>query len=268
MKYLDAFLNSFLPGPEFYYLPYTIILIFFTTTVAVWFVANYFKQALVKVSINDKFRTKIVRGFMIIAFIWSCFSLAIGKLGILDSKVSAGSFIPVVIIIPCVVVLILVRTKIVTAILDEMPDALLIRAGMFRLFFEPIAYLLYLEDHIPIEMTLQGYNPEMMVAISAPVLIALFFNDDVKKYNVAIIWNFIGLLSLGLFVWMILSLPPDPGRYYVFERPYLIMSSFPFILYPALYVPIAFMLHIFSIKQLWRDKQNPIKYDISYLQPR
>ena len=39
------------------------------------------------------------------------------------------------------------------------------------------------------------------------------------------------------------------------------------ILYPAFYIIVAFGLHVLSIRQLLRDRKNPIKYDISYLEP-
>jgi hypothetical protein len=89
----------------------------------------------------------------------------------------------------------------------------------------------------------------------------------VKRYYLAIIWNFIGLASICYYTFLLVGLPADGTRYYIVGQPELIMASFPFILIPGLYVPTCLMLHLLSIKQLLRDRRNPVKYDLSYLNP-
>ena len=267
MEFLDRILYPISPGPGFVYFPYSLLLYFVAFTAALLFILRYLKKSLIPISWNYKHKTKVYRGFLFTVISWSILCLIIGRLDILDSSTSSISYIPIVIIIPLVFILWLARTPKVKQLLDESPDATLINANMFRLFIEPVTYMLFIEDYLPLEMTIQGWNLELMVAFSAPLMIAMFFNDDIKRYNIAIIWNIFGLLSLTVFTYMALSLPQLPEGAFVFKNQNLIMASFPFILYPALYVPLAFMLHTFSIRQLLRDKKHPIKYDTSYLHP-
>jgi hypothetical protein len=267
MEILDRFLYPISPGPDFIYFPYSLLLYFVAFTAALIFLLQYLKKALIPISCNYKYKAKVYRGFLLIVVIWSLICLIIGRSDILDSSTSSVSYIPIVIFIPVIFILWLVRTKKATQFLDESPDAILINANMFRVFIEPVTYMLFIEDFLPLEMTIQGWNPELMVAFSAPLLIAMFFNDDVKRYNIAIIWNVIGLNSISVFTYMVLSLSPLQPGVFIFKEQHLLMASFPFILYPALYIPLAFLLHTFSLRQLLRDKKHPIKYDTSYLHP-
>ncbi len=267
MNYLDLLLEPLLPGPEFSYLPYTIMLYLVLITAAFWFLVVYFKRALLTSGWTARKQYNTIRIFILIVISYATISLIIGRTEIIDDPQFIKIGLGFIMLIPCLAILFLTRNKSAVQLLDIMPDALLINANMFRVIIEPSAYLLNLEEQIPRSITIQGDNPEIMIAFSAPIMIALFFNDDVKRYNIAIAWNFLGLMSLGYFIYLILNMSPDFNRYYIVGDPAYIMTSFPFILYSSLYVPVAFGLHALSIKQLLRDKKNPIKYDISYLNP-
>jgi hypothetical protein len=236
-------------------------------TGAYWFLSNYLLSAVNAVRWNQKTRFIVHRGFLMAVFLWAMICLTFSRTGLFEDRENALIIIMVLMTLPSVAVLYLLRSKLITQMLDEMPDALLINANLFRLFFEPAIYLLVLEFQLPLHMSIQGLNPELMIAFSAPVLIVMAFNDDIKRYKLAIFWNICGLASIGYYVYLLVGLPADGNRYYIVGDPELIMASFPFILIPGLYVPTCLLLHVLSVKQLLRDRRNPVKYDLSYLNP-
>ena len=267
MELLDRLFYPLLPGEGFSYLPYTILLFFTFVTWAYLFFSSYLLSAVKAVRWNQRTRFIVHRSFLTTVFLWAIVCLTCSRMEFFEDQEPAIWLIVAILAIPCSLVLMLLPKTLVTQMLDEMPDALLINANLFRLFIEPAIYLLVIEFHLPLNMSIQGLNPELMIAFSAPLLIVMAFNDDIKRYMLAIIWNFMGLASLSYYVYLLVSLPADPERYYIVGHPDLIMASFPFILIPGLYVPTCLLLHTLSIKQLLRDRRNPVKYDLSYLNP-
>ena len=73
-----------------------------------------------------------------------------------------------------------------------------------------------------------------------------------KSYSLklAVVFNIMGmLLLLNILVIAILSMP-TPIRYFMNEPSNTLVAQFPFILLPAVLVPLAYTMHIFSLRQL------------------
>jgi hypothetical protein len=262
---LDRLLDPMMPGSGFIYLPYTKWFMIAAVSGSIILLYYFFRKAVYAAKWIGLNRPRTLLLVMATITSWCLSSSLVGAMGITDGTSSVSLITAMM--LPVFGIIVLSRNKAVVKMLDLMPDAILINAQLFRLFFEPVTFLLFIEDYVPLHVTLEGSNPEMMVAVSAPVLIAMFFNDDIKRYWIAIIWNFCGLASLSYFAWSLLDIPPDPEMYWTSEPPMRIFSAFPFILYLTFYIPVAFGLHLLSIRQLLRDRLNPIKYDISYLEP-
>jgi hypothetical protein len=63
------------------------------------------------------------------------------------------------------------------------------------------------------------------------------------------------LLLLNILVIAVLSMP-SPFRYFLNEPSNVIVAQFPYILLPGVLVPLAYSLHIFSLRQLLTRKQE------------
>jgi len=78
----------------------------------------------------------------------------------------------------------------------------------------------------------------------------------------AIAFNIVGiLLLLNILVIAVLSMPTSI-RFFMNEPSNTLVGQFPFILLPGVLVPIAYTMHIFSLRQLFA-KQN--KMDINFV---
>ncbi|HKC34999.1 MAG TPA: hypothetical protein VKB95_03020, partial [Chitinophagaceae bacterium] len=82
-----------------------------------------------------------------------------------------------------------------------------------------------------------------------------------KSYasKLIIAFNIIGiLLLLNILMIAVLSMPTSI-RYFMNEPSNTLVAQFPFILLPGVLVPIAYTMHIFSLRQLLA-KQNRIDF--------
>jgi hypothetical protein len=148
--------------------------------------------------------------------------------------------------IPFITVLILSFSKSTGEVLHHISIKNVIRLQIFRLFVEILLWLIFIQHLLPVQMTFEGRNWDVLTGISAP-LMAFFFSN---KKGVLIIWNFICLgLLINIVSIAILSMP-TPFRLFDNEPANTIVTVFPFIFLPGFLVPLAYTLHLISLKQL------------------
>ncbi|HMH20883.1 MAG TPA: hypothetical protein VK563_03865 [Puia sp.] len=70
----------------------------------------------------------------------------------------------------------------------------------------------------------------------------------------ALAFNIAGLLLLFNIMAIALLSMPTPIRYFMNEPAATLVAHFPFIFLPGVLVPLAYTLHIFSLRQLWLGK--------------
>jgi uncharacterized membrane protein len=109
-------------------------------------------------------------------------------------------------------------------------------------------------DKLPVQMTFEGKNFDVITGILALPVGYILLRKKSYATKLAIAFNVIGiLLLLNILVIAVLSMP-TPLRYFMNEPSNSIVAQFPFILLPAILVPVAYTLHIFSLRQLLTGK--------------
>jgi hypothetical protein len=104
---------------------------------------------------------------------------------------------------------------------------------------------------IPIEMTYHGFNFDIIAGISAPIVGILYWKDIIGRVGL-IAWNVLGaVLILTIFSIAILS-TEIPIQQFGFEQPNIGLLQFPFILLPAVVVPLVIHTHLSDIMLLCR----------------
>jgi hypothetical protein len=156
----------------------------------------------------------------------------------------------IVLIVPLVGVLSFSFSRTATEILSTLPPKKVIRLQFFRVFVELLLWSLYLQALLPVQMTFDGRNFDVLAGLSAPFISYFCFTRSQWPVWVAILWNFIALgLLINIVSIAILSIP-SPFRYFMNEPANTIVAHFPIVWLPALLVPLAYTLHIFSLRQL------------------
>lgn len=122
--------------------------------------------------------------------------------------------------------------------------------SVVRVPVEIILLSLYRQGQIPQLMTFEGRNLDILSGLSAPLMAWLAFRDGNINRPLLIGWNLLALgLLLNILINAILSLEA-PFQQFAFDQPNRGVLYFPFIWLPAIIVPIVFVSHIISLRQL------------------
>jgi hypothetical protein len=158
--------------------------------------------------------------------------------------------LPVMILPPLVFIVLLTLSGSFTQLLRQIPGSWLLYLQSFRVVVEIILWLVFLDNIIPVQMTFEGLNYDILVGLSAPVIAYFCFTRKRWTRSIALIWNFFGLaLLLNIVVISVLS-APVPFRVFMNEPANTFVAELPFVWLPAFVVPVAYWMHILSIKQL------------------
>jgi hypothetical protein len=117
-------------------------------------------------------------------------------------------------------------------------------------------FCLYKAGLVPILMTFEGYNFDILSGLTAPLLYYFVFISKQVNHKLLLTWNIacLGLL-FNIVIIAILS-APTPLQRFAFEQPNIGILYFPFIWLPSLVVPLVLISHLASIRLLLRRQRN------------
>jgi len=187
---------------------------------------------------------------------WTCLQIILGISGFYRDPASLAGRFPLLVVPPIIILVSLFVTRKGRSFIDGLDLPALTIFHIIRLPVEITLLFLFINHTIPKAMTIEGRNYDILSGLSAPILYYLvFIKKDLGK-PVLIIWNFvcIGLL-LNVVIHAVLSLP---GRSvgFGFEQPNIAVGHLPYILLPALIVPMALFCNAAAIMQLLRQKSK------------
>lgn len=121
---------------------------------------------------------------------------------------------------------------------------------LVRIPVEFILYGLFVNLAIPGILTYEGWNFDLIMGLTAPLIIYFGFTKKVLSINVLLAWNVIGIILLILvFVLAVLS-SPSPLQQLAFDQPNVGLLQFPFSWLPTFIVPVVILCHLISIRRL------------------
>lgn len=128
---------------------------------------------------------------------------------------------------------------------------ILLAVHILRIPVELILFQLYLHKKIPILMTFKGWNFDILVGVSALVILVYQLLSK-RKINrqLFLIWNFVGILFLFIIVSLAVLSSPLPIQQFAFDQPNIAVLEFPYCFLPSCIVPIVLIAHILLIKGL------------------
>jgi len=161
----------------------------------------------------------------------------------------------IVLFVPLAVTIFFTASKRLNKILLSIPEQWLIYIQSFRIAVEILLWMLLIEKLLPVQMSFEGRNFDIIAGLTAPVIAYFCYTKKKWSSTVALIWNFIGMaLLLNIVVIAILSMP-TPLRVFINEPANTIVAYFPIIFLPGILVPVAYSMHLFSIKQILLKKR-------------
>ncbi len=201
-------------------------------------------------SFEENAGKRIKRRFVGTIVIWLAVLSGLSLSGFLNDFSNFPPRMLIVLVIPLPIIIFLSFSKTLASILSDVPPQWLFYIQSFRIVVEVLLWGLFLDNLLPVQMTFEGRNWDVLVGITAPVFAYLCFSGHKYRRRLAIVWNVFGmLLLLNILVIAVLSMP-TPVRVFMNEPANVIVARFPFVLLPGILVPIAYTMHIFSLRQL------------------
>ncbi len=137
------------------------------------------------------------------------------------------------------------RSKAIPAI----PLTGLIALQSFRIVVELALHALGGAGHVPLAMTWSGRNFDVVVGVSAPWVAWASYRFGTRARGLVLAWNGLGLALLANVVGLAVTSVPGPTHLQA-GPPLTIVADVPFILLPAVLVPVALSSHILIFRAL------------------
>jgi hypothetical protein len=232
------------------YISGLVIVIVASLLYAIYYALNY---AFNKLEFPPKKKTKAFAFTFIVLTGWLVFSAVVAFSGTLTDF---GSTPPKIFIIVLPAVLLVIYISIstrVNTLLTVIPASWLVYIQSYRVLVEIVLWLLLLNNIIPVQMTFEGLNYDILIGLSALPVGYYSLSADKWPRIAALLWNFAGLLLVtNIFLVALLS-TPSPLRQFFNEPSNTMVAYFPFVWIAAFIVPFAYLMHVLTIKQIIRN---------------
>lgn len=151
---------------------------------------------------------------------------------------------------PFVMIIVLFSTVKGRQFIDSLNIKTLTLFHIIRIPVELVLFWLFIHKTVPELMTFEGRNFDILSGLSAPIVYYFGFIKNKISKQLMLIWNFVCLgLLINIVVNAVLSVP-TPFQQFAFEQPNIAILYFPFVLLPSFLVPLVFLSHLASIRQL------------------
>lgn len=125
-----------------------------------------------------------------------------------------------------------------------------------RIPVEFTLYFVYTAKLVPLVMTFEGNNYDIISGITAPIIYYLVFVTKKLNNTALLLWNFVCLaLLVNILVIAILS-AQTPFQQLAFDQPNIGITFFPFVWLPSVVVPIVLTAHLAAIRQLIKSRKQ------------
>lgn len=227
-------------------LPLYVSIIFIATTL----LTLYFLIVALRHSISDNIKNKIPK-ISIIAATWLALQALLALTRVHKGTTASVPNLILLGIIPTVIIITyLFATEKGRGIVRRIPLKYITYIHLVRVPVEIILYLLFYYTFIPEDLTFTGLNFDIIIGLTAPIIIYYGFHKKRLSRNTMLAWNVLGLaFLLNVVVHAILS-TPFKGQLINFDQPNIAMFYFPFVWLPTFIVPLVLFSHLVSIYKL------------------
>jgi hypothetical protein len=129
----------------------------------------------------------------------------------------------------------------------------LLAVHILRVPVELTLYELCLQRKIPELMTFNGWNFDILMGISAFILLVILLWKGRLNPRLFLAWNITGLFFLLFIVGLAILTSPLPVQQFAFDQPNVAVLSFPYCFLPFVVVPVVLMSHVLLLKKLLKS---------------
>ena len=213
----------------------------------------YFFHFAIKNSTIEKTRNKarVILYFMIL---W----LALQAMVSLDDFYSSNTHtVPprflLLVLPPLALIVILFITQSGRRFIDSLPVPHLTLLHVVRFPVEITLFFLAFYKAVPLLMTFEGRNFDILSGLSAPLIAFLGFRKKLIGNKFILFWNVIALALLVNIVTNAILSAPFTFQQFAFDQPNKAVFYFPFSWLPCFIVPVVLFSHLVSIRRLLKS---------------
>lgn len=137
-----------------------------------------------------------------------------------------------------------------------LPLGWIVLTQVFRLPVELILFELHREGVLPVQMTFEGQNFDVLTAIGAVVVWLVCRKREVRGLVLA--WNVLGLALLARIVFIAVRAMPGPWPADPVEPQNTIVLTSAFVWIPVLYVTTALFVHVLVFRALFAQRASAV----------
>jgi hypothetical protein len=187
--------------------------------------------------------------------LWITSLLFMARQGLLEgSSTRVSALFPVLVVALCVL-LFLFFSKRVGSWAEGISPGRFVFLQVFRVGVEFFIFQLIQRGLMPESMTLGGWNNDVLVATSAPI-VAGFLSWYEKKgpeefassRRAFFVFHIVGMAILSVTAVYGMLSAPSPLQMFHFDTPNVAVQQFPYVLIPGFFVPLGFALHILGVR--------------------
>jgi hypothetical protein len=192
---------------------------------------------------------RVYRNTALLLVVWIVLLGVLSLRGFFAEFLKLPPRIGLAVMLPLPFVIWIARSKKGSTLLKLLPAHWPIYLQSFRIVVEIALWLSVREGALPMQLSFEGRNFDIFTGLLAlPVGYYCFVKKSAPSW-VAWVYNIFGLLLLiNVVVIAVLSMP-TPLRVFHNEPANTLVAYFPFIYLPGVLVPLAYTLHIFSLRQ-------------------
>ena len=131
---------------------------------------------------------------------------------------------------------------------ERLPLAAVVGFQFFRLPVELLLHQLHEQNVVPVQMTFQGLNFDILTGLSAPVVAYLAHRGAIGRRAV-FAWNTMGLVLLATIV-VVANLSTPAFRVFAPDARTAFLATRPFVWLPTVLVPAALFAHVVTYRRL------------------
>ena len=181
---------------------------------------------------------------------WTVFTAAMAYSGLLAEFTSFPAWIPILVLAQLAFVFWLGWYSHWSDLLAKIPQYILVGLQCFRIPVELLLATLAARKLLAIEMTYNGRNFDVLEGITAVALaIWLKRRGENSLRHVVLVWNLIGLSLVTVVLAHGLLSVPYPSQFLHLSMPTFIIAYFPVVWLLTLLVPMAYLLHLVSMRR-------------------
>lgn len=205
-------------------------------------------EVAMRASLPRGLRRRISVGVVAIIAAWLGVTALLARTGVLAVWTSRP---PRLLLLPLTVFATLMfvnRTNTFRALLERLPRWWPVALQTFRVGVELVLWGLYVTHQVPVQITFEGRNFDVLIGASAPFVAYLVASNRIAPWAL-LAWHALGFAMLANVIGIVVTSLPGPLHLDWPGEPLTAIASWPAVWIPAFLAPLAVFLHIVSIRQ-------------------